>query len=138
MLESLSTKLNRITEMARQSPNLQFRTLAHLVNPQSMEEALGRLKRNAAAGIDGVTVREYEQNLGENLRKLHERLKQKCYRAQPMKRVFIDKEDGKERPLSIPVIEDKIVQRAVVEILNRIYDRQKEIDGDAAKTSRRQ
>ena len=122
MLESLSTKLNRITEMARQSPSLQFRTLAHLVNPQSMEGAFGQLKRNAAAGIDGVSVREYEQNLGRNLRELHERLKQKRYRAQPMRRVFINKEDGTKRPLSIPVIEDKIVQRAVVEILNRIYE----------------
>ena len=124
MLESLSTKLNRITEMARQSPSVQFRTLAHLVNPQSMEEAFRQLKRNAAAGIDGVTVKEYEQNLGKNLKELHERLKHKRYRAKPMRRVFIDKEDGKKRPLSIPAIEDKIVQRAVVEILNRIYEQE--------------
>lgn len=121
-LESLLTKLNRITEMAKQSPSCQFRTLAHLVNLQSMEEAFGQLKRNAAAGIDGVTVKEYEQHLSRNLAELYERLKRRQYRAQPMRRVYIGKEDGKQRPLSLPAIEDKIVQRAVVEILNRIYE----------------
>lgn len=120
--ESLLTKLNRITEIARQSPAFQFQTLAHLINPQLMEDSFRELKKNAAAGIDGVTAREYEQKLSENLIKLHERLKQKRYRAQPMRRVYIGKEDGKQRPLSIPTIEDKIVQRAVVTILNRIYE----------------
>src|SRR4051812_47718320 len=122
MPESLSTKLNRITEMARQSPDVQFRTLAYLVNPESMEKAFRSLQKNAAAGIDGVTAKEYEQNLAGNLANLHERLKQSQYRAQPMRRVYIEKEDGKQRPLSIPALEDKIVQRAVTEILNRIYE----------------
>jgi retron-type reverse transcriptase len=102
--ESLSTKLNRITEMAKQVPDFQFRTLAHLINPQLMEAAFRELKKNAAAGIDGVTVREYEQNLAGNLANLHERLKQGHYRAKPMRRVYIDKEDGKKRPLSIPTV----------------------------------
>lgn len=122
MPESLLTKLNRITEIARQSPAFQFRTLAHLINPQSMEEAFRELKKNASAGVDGVTAREYEQRLAENLSDLHDRLKQKRYRAQPMRRVYIEKEDGRQRPLSIPAIEDKIVQRAFVTVLNRIYE----------------
>jgi group II intron reverse transcriptase/maturase len=87
-----------------------------------MEVAFRELKKNAAAGVDGVTVREYEQKLTDNLVNLHERLKQGRYRAQPMRRVYIDKEDGKKRALSIPAVEDKIVQKAVVELLNRIYE----------------
>lgn len=121
-LESMSTKLNRITEMAKQHSAFQFRTLAHLINPQTMEDAFRKLAKNAAAGIDGVTSREYERNLAGNLASLHERLKAGQYRAQPLKRIYIEKENGKLRPISIPAIEDKIVQRAVVEILNRIYE----------------
>lgn len=121
-LVSMSTKLNRITEMAKQHPAFQFRTLAHLINPQTMEDAFRKLAKNAAAGVDGVTLREYGQNLAGNLANLHERLKAGQYRAQPLKRIYIEKENGKLRPISIPAIEDKIVQRAVVEILNRIYE----------------
>ena len=122
MLEPLSTKLNRITEMARQSPAYQFKTLAHLINPQSMEDAFRELKKSAAAGVDGITAMQYEQNLVGNLAKLHERLRQGRYRAQPMRRVYIEKEGGSQRPLSIPALEDKIVQRSVVTVLNRIYE----------------
>jgi group II intron reverse transcriptase/maturase len=80
------------------------------------------LKKSAAAGIDGVTAKEYEQNLVANVATLERRLRANQYRAQPLRRVYIGKEDGKQRPLSIPSIEDKIVQRAVAEILGRIYE----------------
>jgi RNA-directed DNA polymerase len=121
-VESLLTKLNRIAETAKQHSAFQFKTLAHLVNPQSLLEAFKKISKDAASGIDGVTAKEYEKELAANVADLHERLKQKRYRAQPMRRVYIEKEDGKQRPLSIPCLEDKIVQRAVSEILNRIYE----------------
>jgi group II intron reverse transcriptase/maturase len=120
--ESLSTKLNRINQTARENPTFQFRTLAHLITPEMLEVSFGVLRRDAAAGVDGITVGDYEKNLRENLKALHTRLKEGRYRAQPLRRTYIEKEDGKQRPLSIPVLEDKIAQRATIEILNRIYE----------------
>jgi len=122
MPESLSTKLNRITETAQRDPAFRFRTIAHLINEVTLTEAFHELKKDAAAGVDGVTAAEYAKGLPENIHNLHARLKERRYRAQPLKRVYIDKEDGRKRPLAIPVLEDKIVQKAVVNLLNRIYE----------------
>ena len=119
---SLSTKLNRISEQAR-DPSFQFRTLAHLIDCEMLTFAFSVLRKEAASGVDGVKADEYGRNLANNITELHARLNGGRYRAQPLKRVYIEKEDGKQRPLSIPALEDKIVQRAVVEILNRIYER---------------
>ncbi len=80
------------------------------------------MKKNAASGIDGVTWQQYEAGLEENLRALHEALHRGAYRAKPSRRVFIPKADGRQRPLGIAALEDKIVQRAVVEVLNAIYE----------------
>jgi len=80
------------------------------------------LKRDAAPGVDGLTWRQYEQNLEANLVDLHERVHRGVYRALPSRRTFIPKEDGRERPLGVAALEDKIVQRAVVEVLNGIYE----------------
>ena len=80
------------------------------------------MKRKASAGVDGETWTSYEENLEENLRNLSERLKTGGYRAKPVRRVFIAKADGKQRPLGVPVLEDKIVQRATVEVMNAIYE----------------
>jgi retron-type reverse transcriptase len=80
------------------------------------------LRKDASAGIDGVTYAAYEANVQENVEKLHERLKGGKYRAQPLRRIYIPKEDGKERPISIPALEDKIVQRGTVDLLNAIYE----------------
>jgi RNA-directed DNA polymerase len=122
MPESLLTKLNRLTETAKQQPDFQFRTLAHLINEEMLTRSFHELRKDAAAGVDKVTARDYAEGLEENIRDLHRRLRERRYRAQPLRRVYIEKEDGKKRPLSIPAVEDKIVQKATVDILSRIYE----------------
>ena len=119
---TLSTKLNRVAETAKQKSYV-FRTLAHLITEEALAWSFRELRKDAAAGVDEVSAREYEQNLSVNLKDLHRRLRERRYRAQPLRRVYIEKEDGKQRPLSIPVLEDKIVQKAVSAILERIYER---------------
>lgn len=115
-------ELNRIAELARQDAGRKFYSIAHLLTQQALWEAFADLRKNAAAGVDGVTYAHYEEQLVGNLLKLHEKLKNKTYRAQPLRRVYIDKEDGTKRPLSIPALEDKIVQRATLELLNAIFE----------------
>ena len=116
------TDINRIAELAKEDPNRQFSSIAHLITGEKLYEAFRSLRKNASAGIDGVTYQQYETNAEENIRQLHQRLKEGKYRAQPLRRVYIPKEDGKQRPISIPVLEDKIVQKAVVDLLNAIYE----------------
>jgi len=96
--------------------------LHHIYTPDTLREAYFRLKREAAPGVDGQTWRAYGEALEENLRDLSERLKRGAYRAKPVRRVYIPKADGRQRPLGVPVLEDKIVQRATVEVLNTIYE----------------
>lgn len=122
MLENLSTKLNRISETARQNPTYRFDNLAHLVNPEMMTWAFDELRKKAAPGVDGVTIADYKKDLAKNLKSLHAKMTGGSYRAQPMRRSYIEKEDGKQRPLSIPATEDKIVQKAVGTILSKIYE----------------
>lgn len=122
MLESLSTKLRQIAETARKYPKYQFRTIAHLITVETLWEAYHDLKRGASSGVDGVTAIEYERDLKKNLDDLHRRMRGRQYRAQPLRRVYIEKDGGKKRPLSIPAIEDKIVQKAVARLLNSIYE----------------
>lgn len=122
MPESLTTKLNRISEQAKSAPGFQFKTLVHLINHEMLTTSFAQLRKDAAAGVDGVTAEEYTRNLTANIADLHRRLKAGQYRAQPLRRVYIDKEDGTKRPLSIPALEDKIVQRSVVRILERLYE----------------
>ena len=97
-------------------------TLIHLLNEEFLGESFAALKRDKAAGLDGVTVEEYERNLAENLKGLVERMKAWQYRPQPARRVEIPKGDGKMRPLGIPTVEDKIVQMGVKRILEAIYE----------------
>jgi RNA-directed DNA polymerase len=80
------------------------------------------MKKKASAGIDKVMWKDYEENLERNLQDLSERLKTGGYKAKPVRRVFIDKADGKKRPLGVPVLEDKLVQRSAVEVMNAIYE----------------
>jgi RNA-directed DNA polymerase len=120
--ETLSTKLNRISETAKQYPKFQFQNIAHHIDVEMLGWAYRQLRKYAAAGVDGITAKDYEENLQENLEDLYQRLKEKRYRAQPLRRTYIEKEDGKQRPLSIPALEDKIVQRAAAELLTRIYE----------------
>ena len=112
--ETVLTKLERIAEQAREYPELVFTSLIHLMDVDFLREAFRRTRKDAAPGIDGVTAKKYAENLEENLQDLHERLVNKKYRATPVKRVWLDKDDGRKRPIGITVLEDKIVQRAVV------------------------
>lgn len=99
-----------------------FTTLAHHMDEAFLTEALHQLRKDAAAGIDEMTVAEYSQNLKENIADLQQRLVNRKYRAQPARRVWIPKSDGSQRPLAILVLEDKIVQRAVAMLLEAVYE----------------
>src|SRR5712691_8758169 len=116
------TDINRIAELAKEDPKRQFSSIAHLITVAKLYEAFRGLRKDASAGIDGVTYQQYETNAEENIRQLHQRLKEGKYRAQPLRRVYIPKEDGKQRPISIPALEDKIVQKVAVDLLNAIYE----------------
>lgn len=116
----MSTELERISKLAKQEHGLQFTSLAHLLTVEMLGEAYQRLRKDSSPGVDGLTAQEYEQDLVRNLLDLHRRLREGRYRAQPVRRVYIEQE-GKRRPLGIPALEDKIVQRAVVSILEAIY-----------------
>jgi RNA-directed DNA polymerase len=87
-----------------------------------MYAAFLNLRKDASAGVDGVTYEEYERDAARNIRELHQRLKDGKYRAQPLRRVYIPKENGNQRPISIPALEDKLVQKEMVEILSAIYE----------------
>ena len=115
--------LERVRKAARKDRKQRFTALLHHVyDLQRLLDAYLALKRDAAAGMDGETWQHYGENLGGNLRDLAERLKRGAYRAKPVRRAYIPKTDGRQRPLGVPALEDKIVQRAVVEVLNAIYE----------------
>ena len=118
----MNTKLDRIAELAKEDPQRQFFSIAHLLTPEAMYEAFRDLRRKASAGVDGVTYGEYQQAAKENVLKLHAALRSKRYRVQPLRRIYIPKEDGRQRPISIPSLEDKIVQKAATTLLNAIYE----------------
>jgi len=120
--QTVLTELARIAEQSERDPDKVFTTMAHLMDVEFLEEAFNRLRRDAAAGIDGVTVDDYREDLEENLRELHRRLVAKQYRAQPARRAWIPKSDGTQRPLAILVLEDKIVQKAVSMLLGAVYE----------------
>ena len=118
----MSLKLDRIAELAREDPGRRFHSIAHFLTPKALYEACFSLRRDASAGVDGLTHAEYAQDAHENIRKLHERLKSKTFRAQPLRRIYIPKEDGSRRAISIPALEDKIVQRVTADLLSAIYE----------------
>ena len=121
--EGLHSALDRVRQAACRDKGLKFTTLWHHVyNIQRLREAYFALKRTASAGGDGETWQTYGQELERNLRNLSDRLAQGTYRAKPVKRVYIPKADGRQRPIGIPVLEDKIVQRAAVKVLNAVYE----------------
>jgi group II intron reverse transcriptase/maturase len=115
-------ELSRLTELAKEDSGRKFFSIAHYLTEGALYEAFKSLRKDASAGVDGVTYREYEQRAAASIRKLHERLKDGTYRAQPLRRIYIEKEDGRKRPISIPSLEDKILQRATVTLLNAIYE----------------
>jgi group II intron reverse transcriptase/maturase len=114
--------LERVRQAARKDRKTRFTALLHHVTIERLRSAYWRLKRRAAAGVDGVTWEQYGEHLEENLQSLHARLHQGAYRARPSRRVYIPKPDGRQRPLGIAALEDKLLQSAVVEVLNAIYE----------------
>jgi RNA-directed DNA polymerase len=119
---SVTQALEHIRRTAKERKKEKFTALLHHISPELLEAEFFALKRNAAAGADGVTWRDYEQNLKANLEDLHARVHRGAYRPQPSRRVYIPKADGQRRPLAIAAIEDKIVQRAAAAVLNGIYE----------------
>jgi len=116
------TKLALISERARKDPKFQFTSLAHLLNAGFLKECYFDLGRDRASGIDGVSWKEYGERLDENIKDLVSRLKAKRYEPQPSRRVYIDKDEHSKRPLGLPALEDKIVQKGVACILEAIYE----------------
>src|ERR1700730_15098374 len=120
--ESVSQGLERVREAAKQRKKERFTALLHHVTIDLLKDAYSWLKREAAPGVDGRTWQSYKQNLEVNLTELHSRIHRGTYRALPSRRRYIAKPDGRQRPLGIAALEDKIVQRAVVEVCNAIYE----------------
>jgi len=114
--------LDRIREAARRDKNLRFTSLMHHITIELLREAYKALKRDAAPGIDEVTWQQYGEELEGNLSSLHQRVQSGRYRAKPSKRIWLPKPDGRQRPIGIAALEDKIVQQAVVWVLSQIYE----------------
>jgi len=121
--DSLPSALERVRQAAEQDRKQRFTALLHhIYDIDRLRRAYFEVKKDAAAGIDGETWQHYGERLEENLRDLSGRLARGAYRARPVRRVYIKKADGRKRPLGVPVLEDKIVQRSAVEVLNAIYE----------------
>src|SRR5215467_13828448 len=114
--------LHRVREAAKKDKRLQFTTLLHHVSVHVLQNSFYALKREAAPGVDGMTWKEYETDLDKRLEDLHSRVHGDAYRALPSKRAYIPKADGRQRPLGIAALEDKIVQHVVGTVLNQIYE----------------
>ncbi len=119
---SMSQGLARVRQAARENKQMQFTALLHHLTVDLLRESFHRMKREAAPGVDGVTWQEYETGLEDRLSDLHSRVHRGAYRAQPSRRAYIPKADGRQRPLGVAALEDKLVQRAVTTILNQIYE----------------
>ncbi len=120
----MSTQLDQIAKKAKSNPKLRFTSLAHLLTPEFLTETWKQMNRRGASGVDGETTKEFEQDLGTRVQELCERLKQGTYRAPPVRRVEIPKGPGKAgtRPLGIPTVEDRLLQRAVARILEAVFE----------------
>lgn len=118
----MQTELDHISDKAKRDGSCRITNVAYLLNEENLKECFGQLKKGKAAGTDGVTLEEYGQNLGENLRGLVERMKRQAYKPQPVRRSYIPKANGKMRPLGIPAIEDKVVQKGMTRILEAVYE----------------
>lgn len=114
--------LQRVREAAKRDKRLRFTALLHHVSIALLANSFYALKRQAAPGVDGLTWQEYEKDLDKRLEELHSRVHRGTYRALPSKRAYIRKPDGRQRPLGIAALEDKIVQHAVGTVLNQIYE----------------
>lgn len=115
-------RLQWVNDLAKRDKRVRFTALLHHVDVAALHRAFARLKRRASAGVDGVTVQTYEQDLLRNLQALHGRVHAGSYRPLPVRRAYIPKSDGGKRPLGVPALEDKILQGAVAEVLSAIYE----------------
>jgi len=122
--EIVSTKLQRIAELARQYPTSPLTTLSHNIDVDFLREAYRQTRKDGAAGVDGQTAAEYSENLEVNLQSLLHRFHAGTYRAPPVRRHYIPKDSGELRPIGIPTFEDKILQRAVTMVLSAIYEQE--------------
>lgn len=121
-LDNVSTKLQRIAELARKAPQMAIRTLAHHIDVEFLRVAYQQTRKDGAVGVDEQTAADYATNLEGNLQSLLNRFKSGTYYAPPVRRVEIPKGDGTTRPLGIPTFEDKVLQRAVAMVLNAVYE----------------
>jgi group II intron reverse transcriptase/maturase len=120
--DRVNQALTRVRQVARQRKKEQFTTLLHHINVDTLQTAFYALRRRAAAGVDGVTWEDYEADLEPRLEDLHRRVHRGAYRPQPSRRTYIPKADGRQRPLAVAALEDKIVQGACAMVLNAIYE----------------
>jgi len=121
--DTVSTKLQRIADLAREAPERAFLSLAHHIDVEFLREAFRRTRKDGATGVDGQTGQDYEERLEENLQSLLDRFKSGRYKAPPVRRTYVPKGDGKkERPIGIPTFEDKVLQRAVTMVLEAVYE----------------
>lgn len=121
MAENMSPELLKVMERAR-DPQYVFLSLAHLIDAGALTRAFHRIRKDAAVGVDGITKEQYGQQLESNVRNLHEKLRTMQWRHKPIRRVHIPKEKGKSRPIGISTLEDKIVQEALREVLDAVYE----------------
>gem|GEM_PF-2667155 len=122
-LDVVSTRQQRIAELAKQSPQMGFTSLAYHIDLDWLREAYRRTRKDGAPGVDGQTAADYEKELEHNLQSLLDRAKSGTYRAPPVRRVHIPKGTGGDtRPIGIPTLEDKVLQRAVVMVLEAVYE----------------
>ena len=121
---TVSTKQQRVAQLAKQSTQMGFTSLAHLMDIDWLQEAYRRTRKDGAAGVDGMTAEQYEANLKSNLERLLDQVKAGTYRAPPVRRVHIPKGNSpsERRPIEIPTLEDKVLQRAVAIVLEPIYE----------------
>jgi len=117
---TVATKLQRLATQASDYPEEVFTNLAHLIDADFLREAYHRTRKDSAPGIDRVTAQDYAEHVDENLRDLYDRLRGGRYHAPPVERVGLDKEEGKQRPIGKPTVEDQLVQRAVAMLLGAI------------------
>ena len=118
----MTQALSRVRQAARHRKKERFTALLHHLNVDTLRTAFLALKRKAAPGVDGVTWQDYEADLEPNLEELHRAIHRGAYRPQPSRRTYIPKADGRQRPLAVAALEDKIVQGACVMVLNAIYE----------------
>lgn len=118
----METKLERISQLSRENPEMVFTSIGHLINKEMLKGCHEKVDGMKAVGIDGITKEEYSRKLEENLEGLVERLKTKAYKPRPARKAEIPKDNGKTRPLSIYCYEDKLVQEALKEILEAVFE----------------